>query len=56
MQRSEEKEIKMTQHDCAQLRDEPSVFNTNGTQTLRLTSKHLTLPLHYWGYRYVVQS
>ena len=42
MQRSEEKEIKITQHDCAQLRDEPSAFSTNGTRTLSLTSECLT--------------
>ena len=29
MQRSEEKEIKITQHDCTQSRDEPSSFSTN---------------------------
>ena len=42
MQRSEEKEIKATQHDCAQSRDEPSAFSTNGTRTLSLTSERLT--------------
>ena len=42
MQRSEEKEIKITQHDCAQSRDEPCAFSTNGTRTLSLTSERLT--------------
>ena len=42
MQGSEEKEIKITQHECAQSQDEPSAFSTNGTQTLSLTSERLT--------------
>ena len=41
MQRSKEKK-KKTQHDCAQLRDKPSVISTNGTRTLSLTSERLT--------------
>ena len=42
MQNFEEKEIKITQSDCVQSRDEPSTFSTNGTQTLSLTSECLT--------------
>ena len=42
MENFEEKEIKITQHDCVQSRDEPSAFSTNGTQTLSLTSECLT--------------
>ena len=42
MQNFEEKEIKITQHDCVQSRDEPSAFSTNGTQMLSLTSECLT--------------
>ena len=42
MENFEEKEIKITQHDCAQSRDEPSAFSTNGTRTLSLTSECLT--------------
>ena len=42
MQNFEEKEIKITQHDCVQSRDEPSTFSTNGTQMLNLTSECLT--------------
>ena len=42
MQNFEEKEIKITQHDCVQSQDEPSAFSTNGTQTLSLTSECLT--------------
>ena len=39
MQGSKEKEIKITLHDCAQSRDEPSAFSTNGTRTLSSTSE-----------------
>ena len=42
MQLFEEKEIKITQHDCAPSRDEPSAFSTNGTRTMSLTSECLT--------------
>ena len=42
MQNFKEKEIKITQHDCVQSRDEPSAFSTNGTRTLSLTSECLT--------------
>ena len=39
MQGSEEKETKITLHDCAQSWDEPSAFSKNGTQTLSSTSE-----------------
>ena len=39
MQGSEQKEIKITLHDCAQSRDEPSAFSTNGTLMLSSTSE-----------------
>ena len=39
MQGFEENEIKITLHDCAQLRDDPSAFSTNGTRTLSSTSE-----------------
>ena len=42
MQRSKEKKIIITQHDCAQSQDKPSAFSTNGTCTLSLTSERLT--------------
>ena len=39
MKGSEEKEIKITLHNCAQSRDKPSTFSTNGTRLLSLTSE-----------------
>ena len=48
MQGSEEKEIKITLHGCAQLRDTPSAFSTNGTRTLSSTSER--------AYHYTVKA